>query len=102
MAELLISEIRELAFDEKIDVSVWKIKKDKNHPHGFKYSFNFRVWNGIEWNEIIRYDNGHGSGDHRHLFGKIEPIKFKSIGSINDDLYKLIEKYRGEINEIKK
>ncbi len=102
MAELLISEIRELAFNEKIDVSVWKVRKDKNHPHGLKYSFNYRIWNNIEWIEFIRYDNAHGNGDHRHLFGKIEPIKFKSIGLINDDLYKLIDEYRGEIDEIKK
>ena len=102
MAELLISEIREIAYDEKIDVMVWKVKKDKNHPHGLKYSFNYRIWNSIEWVEVIRYDNAHGGRDHRHLFGKIEHIKFKSIGSINDDIYKLIEEYRGEIDEIKK
>ena len=102
MAELLIDEIRELAFDEKIDIIVWKVQKDKNHPHGLKYSFNYRVWNGIEWIEVIRYDNAHEGGDHRHLFGKIEPIKFKSTGSINDDLYKIIKKHRGEIDEIKK
>ena len=101
MAELLIDEIRELAFDEKIDIIVWKVKKDKNYPHGLKYSFNYRVWNGIEWTEIIRYDNAHGSGDHRHLFGKIESIKFKSIGKINDEIYELIDKHRGEIDEIK-
>lgn len=101
MAELLIDEIREIAFDEKIDVTVWKVKKDKNHPHGLKYSFNYRVWNGIEWNEVFRYDNAHGGGDHRHLFGKIESIKFKSIGTINDEIYTLINKHRGEIDEIK-
>jgi len=102
MAELLIDEIRELAFDEKIDVTVWKVKKDKDHPHTLKYSFNYRVWNGIEWIEVFRYDNAHRNGDHRHLFGKSESIKFKSIGSINDEIYKLIEKHRGEIDEIKK
>ena len=102
MAELLIYEIRELAFDEKIDIVVWKVKKAKNYPYGLKYSFNYRVWNGDDWTEIIRYDNAHGNGDHRHLFGKIESIKFKSIGSINDEIYNLIEKHRGEIDEIKK
>ncbi len=101
MAELLIDEIRELAFDEKIDITVWKVKKDKNHPHGLKYSFNYRIWNGIEWIEVIRYDNAHGGGDHIHLLGKIKPIKFRFIGSINDEIYKLINKYRGEIDEIK-
>ena len=101
MAELLIDEIREIAFDEKIDVTVWNVKKDKNYPHGLKYSFNYRVWNGIEWIEVIRYDNAHGNSDHRHLFGKIESIKFKSIGKINDEIYELIDKHRGEIDEIK-
>jgi hypothetical protein len=101
MAELLIDEIRELAFDEKIDITVWKVKKDKDHPHGLKYSFNYRIWNGIEWIEVIRYDNAHGGGDHIHLFGKIKPIKFRYIGSINDEIYKLINKHRGEIDEIK-
>lgn len=102
MAELLIDEIREIAFDEKIDITVWKIKSDKNHPHGLKYSFNYRIWNGIEWIELIRYDNAHGKGDHKHVFGKIEQIEFESIGSINDEIYELIEKHRGEIDEIKK
>ena len=101
MAVLIIDEIRELAYDEKIDVKVWNVKKDRNHTHGLKYSFNYRVWNGITWLEIFRYDNGHGSRDHRHLFGKKENIKFISIGNINDELYKLINKYRGEIDEIK-
>ena len=82
MAELLIDEIRELAFDEKIDITVWKVKKDKDHPHGLKYSFNYRIWNGNEWIEVIRFDNAHGGGDHIHLFGKIKSIKFISIGSI--------------------
>ena len=101
MAELLIDEIRELAFDEKIDITVWKVRKDKYHPHGLKYSFNYRIWIGNEWIEIIRFDNAHGGSDHIHLFGEIKPIKFISIGSINEEMYKLINKYRGEIDEIK-
>ena len=44
VAILLINEIRVLAFDEKIDVTVWKVEKDKYHIHGLKYSFNYRVW----------------------------------------------------------
>ena len=53
------------------------------------------------WLEIFRYDNGHRSGDHRHIFKKTEPVKFISIENINDELNELIDKYRGEINEIK-
>ena len=79
MAELLIDEIRELAFDEKIDIIVWKVKKDKNYPHGLKYSFNYRVWNGIEWTEIIRYDNA--------LSIHACPHRMKGILLIYPDLY---------------
>jgi len=35
------------------------------------------------------------------MFKKIEPVKFISIENINDELNDLIDKYRGEINEIK-
>ncbi len=51
--------------------------------------------------EIFRFDNGHQSCDHMHIFEKIKPFKFISIGHINDELYELINKYRGEIDEIK-
>lgn len=101
MAILLIDEVRVLKSDEKIDAMVWKVEKDEDYIHGFKYSFNYRVWDGVKWIEIFRYDNGHRSGDHRHIFEKVEPTKFISIGNINDELYKLIDKFRGEIDEIK-
>ena len=101
MAILLINEVRVLTFDEKIDVRVSRVEKDKCHIHGLKYSFNYRVWGGGKWIEIFRYDNGHRSGDHRHIFKKREHIKFISIENINDELNELIDKYRGEINEIK-
>jgi len=101
VAILLIDEVRILAFDEKIDITVWSIERDERHIHGLKYSFNYRVWGGRKWIEIFRYDNGHGSGDHRHVFKKVEAVKFISIENINDELIELIDRYRGEINEIK-
>ncbi len=101
MAILLINEVRVLSYDEKIDISIWSVERDECHLHGLKYSFNYRVWGHGKWIEIFRYDNGHGSGDHRHIFKRREPVKFISIENINDELMKLIDKYRGEIDEIK-
>ncbi len=101
MAVLLIDEVRVLGYDEKIDIRIWKVKKDEDYDHGLKYSINYRVWDGMKWVEIFRYDNGHRSGDHRHLFEKVEPVKFTSIGDIYQELIELIERYRGEIDETK-
>jgi hypothetical protein len=40
---------------------------------------------------IVRYDNEHGKGDHRHYRGKEEPYQFRGINALIADFNRDIE-----------
>ena len=105
----LVREIRVLAEDEIIDISITKVEESLQIPHGVKYSFNYRVKPASsEWKSLIRFDNaheirGHKGRDHKHLFDD-QPVEFEfiSLKQIYKEILILIEQNRGFINEIKR
>ncbi len=104
-----MKETRVLAEDEIIDVSITRVEKSPEIPHGVKYSFNYRVKSeSCGWETVIRVDNahvikGHKKRDHKHLFGK-QPVEFEfiSLSQIYEEVLELIKQNRRFIGEIKR
>ncbi|MCZ7359513.1 MAG: hypothetical protein O8C55_05505 [Candidatus Methanoperedens sp.] len=101
MAKYLIDRSYQIASDEFIDVVVIAVPNSKQFPNGIKYGINFRVYTGHEWIELIRYDNAHGIGEHRHMFGEIKPTGSMRPEDIITEMIQIINERRSEINEIK-
>ena len=101
MAKYLINRSYQIARDEFIDVVVIAVPNSKQFPNGIKYGVNYRVFEGHEWIELIRYDNAHGIGEHCHVFGEIKPTRYISPEEIITETIQIINERRSEINEIK-
>jgi len=55
-----------VAEDAFADVAVWRLPRTGRLPgHGFKYRLAYVVAGEC----VLRYDNEHGKGDHRHVDG---------------------------------
>ncbi len=108
MPEIVIKEIRILAEDEIIDISVTRVPVSSDIPHGIRYSFNYRIRVKEEWKTLIRFDNahvikGHSKRDHKHMFeNEIQEVCFNSPKELIDELMRLIEVNRRNIDEIKR
>jgi len=57
-------------------------------PHGLKYSLHCGYTDGTL---IVRYDNEHGKGDHRHFKGTEEPYRFTDIDTLIADFIRDIQ-----------
>jgi len=81
-------------FDEHsfAEIKIWKIPKDKNRPHGFKYSL---VYIKNE-KRIIGYDNSEGKGDHRHYEDIEQSYFFKNIDTMIEDFNNDVKRCRNE------
>ena len=63
-AELILRQKEILDNGLVISMTVWKLpESNAERPHGIKYSFHCGTLDG---KTIVRYDNEHGKGDHRH------------------------------------
>jgi hypothetical protein len=106
--EIVIKETRILAEDEIIDISVTRVPVSSDIPHGIRYSFNYRIRVKEEWKTLIRFDNahvikGHSKRDHKHMFeNEIQEVCFNSPKELIDELMRLIEVNRRNIDEIKR
>jgi len=80
-----------------LEAKIWKVKKDKCHPEGFKYSLVFVVEIGKSKfdDEYLRYDNHGCEGHHKHVRGKRTKYEFSGIENLVKDfqteLRKLLE-----------
>ena len=41
---------------------------------------------------LVRYDNEHGKGDHKHVTGQEEPYHFKDISTLLDNFWEDVER----------
>ena len=74
-----------------VEAIIWKVPKDREGPHGFKYRLHFGKVNGIC---ITRYDNEKGKGDHRHIGKKEEPYNFVSLDKLLADFRSDLRRYK--------
>lgn len=65
-----------------IERVIWRLPAaDEERPHGFKY----RLYCGRGGVSLVRYDNEHGKGDHRH-YGEVEErYRFVSLDRLLSD-----------------
>jgi hypothetical protein len=76
-----------LAEDAFAEVAIWRVSQPVSpSSHGFKYRLAYVVADQC----VLRYDNGHGKGDHRHV-GTVEaPYVFSTpdqlMGDFNADI----------------
>lgn len=75
-----------------IEVTIWKVSKSKDKPHGYKYSLVYIV----DDKRVIGYDNAEGKEDHRHYGNKEEIYEFKSIDKLFNDFYQDIRRIKNE------
>ena len=88
-AKLLYTRKHTYANGTVVEMTIWQLPNPSNEcPHGLKYSLHC---GRIDGTLIVRYDNEHGKGDHRHYRGKEEPYQFTSINALIADFNRDIE-----------
>lgn len=76
-----------------VEMTIWQLPKPTaERPHGLKYSLHCGYTDGTL---IVRYDNEHGKGDHRHYRGKEEPYQFTDIDVLIADFIRDIGTGKG-------
>lgn len=91
-AELVYHEKRYFSDGSFQEIKIWKVDKNKDKPHGLKYSFAYIVNN----ERAVGYDNAEGKGDHRHYKGKEYSYKFQGLEKLWMDFKKDIELFKEE------
>ncbi len=71
----------------------WKINKNRDFPHGIKYSLAY-IHNG---KRILGYDNERSKGDHKHYFEDEEKYNFVDVNKLSDDFDKDIKNLRRKL-----
>lgn len=73
-----------------IEVTIWKVPKSKDKPHGYKYSLVYIA----DDKRVIGYDNAESKGDHRHYKEHEESYQFTTVWKLIKDFYRDIEKHK--------
>lgn len=72
-----------------VQIVVWELPVPlKGSLHRYKY----RLYNGKDGVCLVRYDNEHGKGDHKHITGREESYDFKDVSTLLADFWKDIER----------
>lgn len=76
---------------------IWQLPAATDErPHGLKY----RLYHGNAAGQcLVRYDNEHGRGDHKHLGEEVVNYRFKSVECLMNDFQKDIQKMKRKIAE---
>ena len=86
---------RKETFDDGtiVQIVVWTLPVPlKGSLHRYKY----RLYFGKDGNCLVRYDNEHGKGDHRHVVGREEPYRFKEVETLLDNFWADVERIGDE------
>lgn len=76
------------------EMIIWKLPlKTKERPHGLKYRLHFGKSDGIC---LVRYDNEHGKGDHRHYGSLEESYVFATVEKLMSDFLEDVRKIQAE------
>jgi len=78
------------------EMVIWQIpESDSERPHNLKY----RLYYGFPGQNLIRYDNERGKGDHRHEGDQETVYAFISVEQLILDFKADIASLRGEQHE---
>jgi hypothetical protein len=65
-----------------VEMTIWQLPgSDPDRPHGLKYSLFF----GRSGERLVGYDNERGKGDHKHVLGREQAYRFKSVEQLMED-----------------
>ncbi|MFA7061721.1 MAG: DUF6516 family protein [Pedobacter sp.] len=72
-----------------VQIVVWTLPIPlKGSLHRYKY----RLYFGKDGTCLVRYDNEHGKGDHKHVAGLEEPYRFKDVNTLLDNFWEDVER----------
>lgn len=83
---------KEYPDDETVlELVVWKVPIDEDHPHGWKYRLHYGTLSG---ECLVRYDNRRGKGDHRHFGPDENEYNFIDLVQLINDFFNDIQHER--------
>ena len=87
-AELVRRSRIELPSGAVVEMVVWRVPKPmQGSAHGFKY----RLAHIVDGRCVLRYDNEAGKGDHRHVDGREETVRFPGIEALIEEFLSAVE-----------
>ncbi len=82
-AEKVLSDTIPLSEIEAIDIQVWKVPISKEYAEGIRCSYNYRLYTGEKWIDVMRWDNYHSSGSHVDIRDPETGEKMTEVGTIS-------------------
>lgn len=94
MKATLLVRTKEVRDDGTIvEVVIWSLPEPlPPSAHSFKY----RLYCGRPGQDLVRYDNERGKGDHRHVNGQELGYRFQSIDQLLDDFERDIQDWSSQ------
>ncbi len=75
-----------------MEIVLWELpKKSIERPHGIKYRLYYGDARG---HCLVRYDNEHGKGDHKHIGKQEQPYKFSTVETLIADFMDDVNQYK--------
>ena len=92
-ATLAFHDKQALADGAIIEMTIWQLAAPVlGSEHRFKYSLYY----GLNGQRIVGYDNERGKGDHKHINGKQQQYRFKTVELLMADFLAEVHRVRGE------
>lgn len=90
-AELMLNERHIVSEDAFVEMVVWRLPfAVAGSLHGFKY----RLALVVKGHCVLRYDNEHGKGDHKHMGERATPYVFTTPQALLDDFWNDVDAWR--------
>jgi len=89
-AELVYHEKKYFEDSTFQEIKIWRVPKNKDKPHGFKYSFAYIV----DKERVLCYDNAEGKGDHRHYREKEYSYQYRGLKKLWQDFSNDLQRFR--------
>ena len=87
----MLNERHAISEDAFVEMVVWRVRSPvAGSSHRFKYRLAFVV-NG---RCVVRYDNEHGKGDHKHVGEEETSYVFTTPKALLDDFWNDVDNWR--------
>lgn len=90
-AELLLNERHIVADNAFVEVVVWRLLSPLK---GSRHCFKYRLALVVDSLCVLRYDNEHGKGDHKHMGGAVRPYVFSTPQVLLADFWNDADNWR--------
>jgi hypothetical protein len=90
-AELLLNERHVVSEDSFVEMVVWRLPSPVT---GSQHRFKYRLALVVKGRCVLRYDNEHGKGDHKHVGENDFPYIFISPNTLLVDFWNDVDNWR--------